>query len=123
MRNKDVADQSISFVTHHDLSRLSDRLEARCKIGLHSDDGVVHPVTASKIANIAISSVYSNPDAKRMLKPGVSPFGIKLGKPMLHFDCHAEASFGVFRIPLGFWIAEKDQYGVANELIDRTTML
>jgi hypothetical protein len=42
---------------------------------------------------------------------------------MLHFDRHAKASFGVFGIPLGFWIAEKDQYRIADEFIDRAAVL
>jgi class 3 adenylate cyclase len=66
MRNHDVADQGIRFVTHYDLSGdLMDYtiigMEANLAARLQS---IAEPA-ASKITYIAISGVYSHPYAKR----------------------------------------------------------
>ena len=50
---------------------------------------------------------------------GGAPFGIEAADPVLHLDRHAQTGFGVFGVAPRFRIAEEDQHGVADELVDR----
>ena len=58
-----------------------------------------------------------------MLDAGVAPFGIELGEPVLHLDRHAQAGLRILGFALGLGIAEEDQHGVADELVDRAAVL
>lgn len=53
-----------------------------------------------------------------MLDSGITPFGVEACDSILHLDRHVQASLGVFAISLRLRVAEKNQHGIADELVD-----
>ena len=54
--------------------------------------------------------------------PALRHLRVEPGDPVLHLDGHAQAGLGVLGVALGFRIAEEDQHGVADELVDGAAM-
>jgi len=122
VRDDDVADQRVRFVTDHDVTRLRDRLQPGGEIGFRADDRVVHPVVAAEIPHVAKSAVDSHPHTERKFDAGIAPVGVEAGDAVLHLDRHAKACLGVFGVAFCLGIAKEDQDGVADEFVDRAAI-
>src|SRR5208282_4027465 len=123
VRDHDVSHQGECFVANYNVPRFGDKLQTRCEISFCTDDRIVHPIGATEIPNIAKASIDANSDAEGVFHSLVPPFCVQFGKTMLHFSSHAQTSLGVLRFSLRFRIAEKDQNGIPDKLVDCATML
>jgi hypothetical protein len=123
VRDQDIPHQCVGLVADHDVSRFGDQLQARREVRLGSDDRIVHPVGAAEISDVAVAGIDTHPDAERVLHALIPPFHVQFSEPMLHVSRHVQTSLGVFRFPLGFRIAKKDQNGVADEFVNRAAVL
>src|SRR5215813_10312091 len=121
-RDHGIADERISLVAYDDLSGLGDRLKAGSQISLGADDRIIHSIIAAEVSDIAKTRIYSHSHPERVFDPTVAPLRIQAGNPMLHLDRHAQAGPGVFRVALGFRIAEKHKHRVADELVNGATV-
>ena len=105
-------------VADDDVARLRDRLQPRRQIRLGPDDGVVHPIAAAEVADVAEAGIDAHAHAERVFDPFVAPFGIELHDAALHVDRHAHAGSRILGLALGFRVAEEDGDGIADVFVD-----
>ena len=110
--------ERISLVGDEDITRGSRRFEAGGEVHAATDDGVVHPVLAAEVSHRAVPRVYSYAALQRFLDPRPPPDLMKLAQSFLHGDRHLDAGEGIFLHAPCLGIAEKDDDGVADILVD-----
>src|SRR3569623_1540769 len=100
-----AAHQRVGLVADDDLAWRCNRLQPCRKVRLRSDDGVVHPVVAAEIADIAEPRIDAHADLERLLDSGMTPFRVQLSEAALHLTRHFHAGLCISDIALGYGIA------------------
>src|SRR6516162_10092075 len=116
-------DKSVSLIRNKNPTRWSYLFEPGCEIYTAADNGVVHPVLATEIPDGAETSINSNSTAWRFFNSRGSPHALQFTHSLPHGDRHLYACCCIRLNSFGIWVAEEDEDGVSDVLVDCPTKL
>ena len=116
-----VLDVRKGLVRNEDPARSGRLFEPRRKVHAAADDRVVHAVLAAEVADGAEPGVDADPALQRPLDARISPHALQLVHPLAHGDGHAHAGQRVLLDAARLRVAEEDDDGVADVLVDGRT--
>src|SRR6516165_847219 len=117
-----VANIRVGFKGYEDLARSCGSLKPGSKINAAADDGVVHPILAAEVPYSAVARVDSDPALEGLFDARRPPHGLQREHPLPHGDGHLDAGEGVLLDAACLRIAEEDDDGVADVLVDRRSI-
>jgi hypothetical protein len=117
-----VANIRVRFIGYEDLARGGRSLEPGGEVHAAADDGVFHPVLAPEVSDRAVPRVDPDPALKGLFDARCRPHALQLTHPLPHCQGHLDTGEGVLLDAACLRIAEEDDDGVADVLVDRRSV-
>src|SRR4029077_13169480 len=118
-----VFDKNVGLIRDKNLVRRSRLFEPGRKIYTAADNAVVHSDLATEVSDGTETSVNSSSTTWRFFYTRGSPDAIQFAHSLAHGDRHLYACHRIRLNAFGVWVAEEDEDGVADVLVDRPTKL
>src|SRR5262245_22554726 len=118
-----VFDKSVGLIRDKNLAWRGRLFEPAREIYTAADNGVVHSVLATEVSDGTETSVNSSSTTWRFFYTRGTPEAIQFAHSLAHGDRHLYACHCIRLNAFGVWVAEEDEDGVADVLVDRPTKL